>query len=250
MSPILKFKGQKGFTLVEVLLALAIGTIIMSAILTAVMQGYSSSSGIEQSVSVQEDVRAALDMMSHEIAMASYSRVEPANIQKWRATDGTPNLICSACSEPTTCQYKGIQEATANIITVEMDNAAPEDGVIGGPNEVIRYEYISGQQRITRATGCSGNPEPFLSADATATLKAKNVAVTNTPRGISLFQYYDGSDAEILPAALPAKIPDIRRVKINIAVQATVADSKGQKREMIYSTSVLVRNHAKDPTIK
>ncbi|HMK59593.1 MAG TPA: prepilin-type N-terminal cleavage/methylation domain-containing protein [Dissulfurispiraceae bacterium] len=235
-------KMNRGFTLVEVLLALAIGTFIMAAVLTAVMQGYSSSSGIEQSVAVQEDVRAALDIMSHEIAMASYAS-NPSASSIWRTTAGG----CPLCDDLTTCTYKGIQEATASALTIEMDTAVPENLTIGDANEIIRYEYLPGKQMVTRATGCPNVSlaQPFLSADSASTsAKARNVAVTNGTRNIPLFQYYDGTGAEILPAALPARIPDIRRIKITVAVQATVPDFKGQMREMIYSTSVMVRNHA------
>src|SRR5664279_3621771 len=107
--------NQKGFTLVEILIAMVIGTIIMGAVYVATLEGHRASTGIEQKISVQEDVRAALNIMVMEIGMASYNPTRATN-NIWR----NPN-----CNNAGTgvLAYKGIQTIAgfANTITVEMD---------------------------------------------------------------------------------------------------------------------------------
>ena len=179
-----------------------------------------------------------------EIGMASYNRRQAANL--WVNPVGT-------CLATATNQiYRGIQEATDNSIVVEMDisgsAAGDGDGMLGDPNEVIRYNYDTGNQYITRATNCGGG-QPFL-GDTVAGRKTVRVindtaGVGNTP--IPVFRYYDGAGAEISVSGsdLGGRIPDIRRIEIVLAVETEFNDvNTGQPKRLIYSTSVIPRNHA------
>ncbi len=62
-----------GFTIVEIILALFIGGVLMSAIYAVMISGQKSSAGVERKVAAQQDVRAALEIMAMEIGMASYN---------------------------------------------------------------------------------------------------------------------------------------------------------------------------------
>jgi len=149
--------------------------------------------------------------------------------------------------------YKGIQEATATSITVEMDIG--ENGTIGGPdaNEVIRYEYDAGNEDITRSTNC-GTAQPFLGAAPSSTAGTRTVRVINRSAGIkngptedvaAIFRYFDRNGTELFPGRAPGDIPNIRRINIALAVETEEKDPlTEQYRPMIYSTGVLVRNHA------
>ena len=66
---------NKGFTLIEILMALGIGMIVLAAIYVAVNASQKTTSGIERKVIAQQDVRSALNIMSMEIRMASYNRL-------------------------------------------------------------------------------------------------------------------------------------------------------------------------------
>ncbi|MBP1716356.1 MAG: hypothetical protein H6Q42_4559, partial [Deltaproteobacteria bacterium] len=70
MNPI---KNHRGFTLVEILFAMATGVVVMGAVYMAMITGQRSSVGIEQRVSAAQDIRASLEVMSMEIAMASFN---------------------------------------------------------------------------------------------------------------------------------------------------------------------------------
>ncbi len=243
-----------GFTLVEVILALFIGGVLMSAIYVVMISGQKSSSGVERKVAAQQDVRAALEIMAMEIGMASYNPFLATGI--WVQPPGSPpsGNDCVAAGNQT---YKGIQEATPTSITVEMDIGSDGfgNGSIAGAdqNEVIRYAYNAANQYITRSTNC-GTAQPFLGADSGAATGTRTVLVINSDAtapinngaGVAaIFRYYDSSGTELYPGTTPANIPNIRRVDITLAVQTEERDpSTNQFRKMIYSTSVLVRNHA------
>jgi prepilin-type N-terminal cleavage/methylation domain-containing protein len=226
-------KANKGFTLVELMISMAVTMVLMGAVYMAVNATQRSSSAIERKVTAQQDVKPALDLMAMEIGMASYNPTTAANL--WVNPTGAclataPNQI-----------YRGIQEATANSIVVEMDIGpnGNSDGMLGDPNEVIRYNYDTVNQYITRETDCGGG-QPFLGDIPTRT---RAVRVINSTVNIPLFRFYDGTGADI-GAGLPAGIPNIRRIDITLAVETENVDpNSGLRRQLIYSTSVIPRNH-------
>jgi prepilin-type N-terminal cleavage/methylation domain-containing protein len=259
-----------GFTLVELILALFVGALLMSAIYVTMISGQKSSAGVERKVAAQQDVRAALEIMAMEIGMASYNPFLATGIWVQGPTGD--------CTTPGNQTYKGIQEATPTAITVEMDiGPAPDfvsvglgDGAIGynalnpnkaaTPPEIVRYSYIydGTNKYITRTTntltavGCDP-AQPFLGGNpATAPAGTKTVTVKNSSMGINngagdaaVFRYYDSNGIELYPGTDPTKIPNIRRVDITLGVETEERDpSTNQFRQMVYSTSVLVRNHA------
>ena len=225
-------KNAKGFTLIESLFALFIGVVLLGAIYVAMESGQRSSVAMEGKVVAQQDVRATLEIMTLEIGMASYNPNFVSNI--WRTP---PPGDCT--TESGNRAYKGIQGATVNSITVEMDSG--ESGGIGDDtNEIIGYVYDTANQRITRATNCGG-AQPFL-GDAPGS--PRSVRVINNTLNIPMVRYFDGVGTEILAAGLPAGIPNIRRIEITLAVETEdIALDTQQRRRMIYSTSVIPRNH-------
>jgi type IV pilus assembly protein PilW len=211
----------KGFTLVEILFAITIGLLLLGAIYVAVQSGQRSSVAIEAKTAAQQDVRAALELMSLEIGMASY----------WRRTGNNPWPAFA---------NKGIIAATNNIIQIQAD--INDNGNVADSNENIRYEYVIAEQRITRQTG-DGPAQPLLGDDP-ASGRPGVVRVINNDLTINIpvFRYFDGT------GAVTASIPDIRRIDITLAVETDAIDpNTGQRRRMIYSTSVIPRNHAINP---
>jgi prepilin-type N-terminal cleavage/methylation domain-containing protein len=245
-----------GFTLAEIILALFVGGVLMSAVYFVMISGQKSTAGVERKVAAQQDVKAALEIMAMEIGMASYNPFMTMGI--WLHPPSSPQDLTNDCKTAGNQAYKGIQEATPTAITVEMDVGADGfgNGSIGGSdeNEIIRYAYDAAKQYITRSTNC-GAPQPFLGADpGTAPAGTRTVTVQNKELGINngaitptpaIFRYYDSNGTELYPHTTPADIPNIRRIDITLAVETEEKDpSTNQYRQMIYSTSVLVRNHA------
>lgn len=224
-------KRKEGFTLVEIMFALFIGVLILGAIYFSMISGKKSSVALESKISAQQDVRSVLEIMAMEIGMASYN----------------PNFVTGIWRNPGDCTnfsgnqtYKGIQLATANSITVQMDIA--ESGAVGdNANEIISYNYDTANQRITRQTNCGG-AQAFL-GDVSGT--PRSVRVINNDLGLPIFRYFNGAGIEIAAGSLPATIPNIRRIEITLAVETEDIDpNTNQRRRMIYSTSVIPRNHA------
>jgi type II secretory pathway component PulJ len=222
-------RRNEGFSLIEILITMAVGIIVVGAIYAAVVSTQRSASGVERKVSVGQDVRAAIGIMEAEIRMASYNSTRASNI--WKDSDCALSLSQSG---------KGIQTATADTITIEMD--LNDSGVIGDvANEIITYSYDSDDEYISRkacidSADC-GTAEPFL-GDTTASGRPKNVRVVNNQVNQPVFRYFDGRGVETTVAA------DIRRVEIVLVVDSEkISPGSGKPYRVIYKTSVIPRNH-------
>jgi prepilin-type N-terminal cleavage/methylation domain-containing protein len=226
---------KKGFTLVELMISIAVGMLIMLAVYGAMEMAQRSSVSVTGKVTTQQDVRSVLDLMAMEIRMASY------NPQNATATWGTiPACASMGLGVPVTA-LKGIQLANRNAITIAMD--LDNSGVIGNTaNEYLMYSY-DGINTISRNVSCGGN-QAILGGAGTST------NVTNAASGIFLFRYLDRLDNDITAAveADQSRIANIRRILITIVADTEQNDPNLQKpRRMIYSTNVIVRNHALSP---
>ena len=241
---------EKEFTLVEIVFAIFVGLLLMSAAYVAMTAGQQTSAGVERKVAAQQDVRAAMQIMGLELSMASYNPFYMPNL--WHDLPAVGAMVDCTPKASDKQELKGIREATPTAITVEMDIG--ENGQAGDDQgEIVRYEYVPGadKQYITRETAnCgknrdSGAAQPFLGADPSKG-KPRTVRVINDLRGIPVFQYFDsvGAGASLNPGANSNDIPRIRRIDITLAVETDEVDpSTRGRKQMIYSTSVLVRNH-------
>jgi type II secretory pathway component PulJ len=233
---------EKAFTLIEILMAVFIGLVLLGAIHVSMISGQRSSAGVERKVAAQQDVRAALEIMAMEVSMASFnSNLGPIT---WK----TSSCADAALSEQ---PRKGIQEATPTSITVELDlDKNSEIGTNPGVSEILRYSYDAAQQRILREMNCAGAVS-FLGDVSGAAQGTRTVRVINNTLGIpAVFRYYDGKNpaTELLIDTTTNTntnlIPEIRRIDIILDVETEEVDpGTQQRRQMTYSTSVLVRNH-------
>lgn len=233
--------SEKGFTLLEVILALGISMLIITAIYTSVNMAQRSSTSITRKVITQQDARAVLDIMAMEIRMASLNPNPPPTGSTWSTIPyGEDKNLKTA----PLISNKGIQIAGANQIYIAMDLNG--DGIIGDftkpdgskvevPNEYILYTYDSTKNAIYRSVS-DGNNQPILGgSDDTDTKVINN---ESTP----LFQYFDRDENPT------ASIPDIRRIRITIIAQTKSSDMlSGKVRIMPYTTDVLVKNHVLSP---
>lgn len=244
------FRKDKGFTLVEILMAVFIGLILLGAVYVTVNSGQRSSAGVERKVAAQQDVRAALEVMAMEISMASFNpNFAPGN--PWK----NPPNASNPCTGPGNLTNKGIQEATPTSLTIEMD--LNQNGIIGPPdsNEIIRYSYDGAQtifRNVNNQNGCQGDVA-FLGPDPNLPAGTNSVRVINPTLQIynghnipAIFRYYNGQSPplELYPDTSPTDIPNIRRIDLVLGVQTDAVDpNTHQPKQMIYSTSVLVRNY-------
>ena len=230
-------KNNRGFTLPEVLVAMAVGMVILTAIYAAVISGQRASGSIQRKVTTFQDARAALELMAAEIQMASYNPNLTPGI--WRAA----NACTSASGQQ---NNRGIQAADPNFITIEWWN----DALTIPALEIITYTYLgdAANLRITRQINCVG--ASFLGgalADGSRTTRVVNdINMNGSFDGgdIPVFRYFNGSGTEISPASLSTHISDIARIEIALVVETQDFEpGTSQRRRMIYSTSVIPRNH-------
>jgi prepilin-type N-terminal cleavage/methylation domain-containing protein len=248
-----------GFTLIELLYALLIAGVLGGAVMGLILAAQKSSGGLERKVAAQQDVRAALEIMALEIAMASYNPTFQTDI--WVDPNGCANL---SPNQP----GKGIQAASPTNLVVEMDISENSriytKGVSKGAdcdtrdkdcNEIIIYRYNLEEQFVSRAVNC-GPAMPFLGARPSSGT-TRNVRVVNNDLKIlngmgtaAVFRYFDARDpaGELYPDQNPADYANIRRIEITLGVETDEPGSgTGSRRRMIYSTSVIPRNHALSP---
>jgi type II secretory pathway pseudopilin PulG len=235
--------------LIEILVALFISSIVLAAIYISMASAYRSTTGVERKIAAQQDVRVALDMMAMETSMASYNPNFIAGGIWKNPPNGSSNPCVAASSHQT---WKGIQEATPTSITVQMDIGESND-IGDNPNEIIRYSFDAGNESVFRNPNCGGDVS-FLGDITGAPAGTRTVRVINNALGIkngnnvpAIFRYFDSKDpaTELYPDINPSDIPNIRRIDITLGVETEdVAPNTGQRKRMIYSTSVLVRNHA------
>ena len=114
---------ERGFTLVELLIAMTIGLIILTALSSTFLLQRDIYDDQEQIVEMVQTARAAMDMMSGEIRMAGYD------------PKGTMQR-----SDPTGAKFVGIPY-DANKLEIYADLNGDED--TDEPNEYIKYTMDS-----------------------------------------------------------------------------------------------------------
>lgn len=125
-------RGQiGGFTLLELLIALAIGMIVLGAIYTVFTMQNKHFTNQEQIAEMQQIARTTMDVMIREIAMAGF--------------------------DPKNNSGAGITAATATSLAFTAD--LNENSVTTDANENVTYAFDSVNYQITRNTG--GGAQPF-----------------------------------------------------------------------------------------
>lgn len=124
--------AEAGFTIIELLVAMVLGGIILSAITTSFMSQQRYYNAEEQVAEMVQNARAAMDMISREARMAGFN---PAKVS-----------------------FNGITYSTSQLeIKADLDG----DGTTSGTHEDITYTYDSSALQIKRKVG-SGTPQPFV----------------------------------------------------------------------------------------
>jgi type IV pilus assembly protein PilW len=221
--------NKKGVTLVELIVAIAVGLIIMAAIYSLMNTGQQSSASLARKVLTQQDARAVLDLMAMEIRMASFNPTDNASLGGTTPACNSMNSFAGGVAS-----RGGLQIAEQNRMLIAMDLDA--SGSIGdAPNEYIYYEYSN--NRITRNVSCGTGNQVILGGTASGT---RVINDANTP----LFQYFADSATPMTLPLTNAQIQNIRRIRINIVAEIESQGKAFHVSEKTYTTDVLVRNHA------
>lgn len=127
------YPNPPGFTLVELLIAIAISGMVLAAVCSVFVMQNKAYSVQEQVVEMQQNARAAMDMMTREIAMAGY-----------RPPGATTTV--------------GITAAAASSLSFKQD--LNNDGDTSDANEDVTYSLYTEDsvQKIGRNTGGGNQP--------------------------------------------------------------------------------------------
>jgi len=127
-------KYSKGFTLIELMVALALTSIIMAGIMAAYVSQLKAHVTQQTIVEMQQNLRSAMQHMEKEIRMAGYD-------------------------DPNKTSVAGLTTVLANTFGFTMD--LNDDGDVNDSNETVRYTLAantSGIQCLMRNTGGGNRP--------------------------------------------------------------------------------------------
>ncbi|XOF32940.1 MAG: prepilin-type N-terminal cleavage/methylation domain-containing protein [Candidatus Electrothrix sp. YB6] len=128
----MRLSDRHGFTLVELMVALAISSIIVAGIYAAYTSQQRINQAQDQIVEMQQNLRAGLDMMARELRMAGYD------------PDTTAGAGFTVANEKEVEFTRVINEATGALETIHYDLY---DGYSDGQNDLGR-EVNSSNKRV------------------------------------------------------------------------------------------------------
>jgi len=127
-------RKEQGFTIVELLISMAIGLVMTTALSSTFLLQHDAYDAQNQLIDVVQITRATLDMMSREIRMAGYNPLGAAFI------------------------FNGVTYNTDELrVRMDLDG----DGSTTSNNEDITYRYYPSDYQIMRRSSSSGSFEPF-----------------------------------------------------------------------------------------
>ena len=152
---------QKGFSLVELLVAMVIGLFVAGIVTTMYISVLRANSTTVQLARLNQDLQAALDIMSRDIQRAGY--VSGAEAALSRDTSGDA-VNPTKLTEVANASFSAFTVVSSALTTTEKDlipdNSsgdcilirydANNDGVISGtsPEEIMGYKYLKSEQTI------------------------------------------------------------------------------------------------------
>jgi type IV pilus assembly protein PilW len=124
MPPKLKMKNR-GFTLIELLVAMGLGLVVLGAVLKVFVSQNRTNAAQQEVAYAQQNVRAAMDLMTREIRNAGY--------------------------DPEDNRFEAIKTATSNSIRI-LSNLSGDDeaGDPNDSNEDVTYT-VNGSNQLTRS---------------------------------------------------------------------------------------------------
>ncbi|HVZ16580.1 MAG TPA: prepilin-type N-terminal cleavage/methylation domain-containing protein [Terriglobales bacterium] len=134
-------KNQCGFTLLEMLVALAVFLIVAGAVIGALMNSQKTQRRSEISVSLEQNMRAALELMAQEISQAG---LQPSGVDSDGLALPLSSVVATSCTgSPAKCIAKG------TLVQVPVTTVA---GLY--VNETVRVDADPGPDCYTVSLNC------------------------------------------------------------------------------------------------
>lgn len=202
---------ESGFTLVELLIAMTIGLIILTALSSTFLMQRKIYDVQEQIVEMVQTARAAVDMMTREIRMAGYDPTGAGGIGFVNNADDRYDTDANSIHF-TMDIGDGIDNDGDGRVDEPDETVC--DGNTNDPNEDINYYLYTadGIQKIGRRTGGAGSPQPVAE-----NITGLSFSYRFADGGTGIPDETDGDDTNDLD--------DIRSVQFSITARTSKPDS-------------------------
>lgn len=203
-------RKKRAFTLVELLIAMAVGFIVIAAAYAIFNQQNKILTQQEKLASVYQNARIGMEMITQDISMAGYNQPASAGV--------TPVDRCSGTTT-TTAECVGIKNAVANEIKICTDLNGNGYTYPGGPadsaGEEVTYKlyYSSGVRSLGRISNNENSSSPAIIQPV-----VEYIDESDSPTPALIFVYEDSS------GATTNDLEKITRVKITIRTRAATPD--------------------------
>ena len=198
---------KNGFSLIELLVAMAVTSIVMVAIVSTYTVQVRAKNTQEALTDMNQTTRAAFEIMTQEIRMAGLDSTEDANARIFTANTG--ELIFSmdrgnsgGTNAPNGDCCDGNEQIRYHL-TNDADNDGVNDAIAGGVECHLGRETGSG---LIVAHGCGGGTSGLQPM-------ARNVDVLN-------FVYLDNTGAVIPVPVAASRLDDIHTIEVTIVARA------------------------------
>lgn len=176
---------QRGLTLVELLVSMAIGLVLMLAIISAYLGSAGASSVTQAQGRMNEDAQAALLILGQHVRMAGYNPKQ----SKYAATGpyvppaGTADTARNPVFDANNWAIRGCDGTFTNLATAGVTSSTLACGTSGSASLAVRYE-ADGENTVKntsgQATDCLGQMLPALSGSVNAWDAATSTVVGKT----------------------------------------------------------------------
>lgn len=201
-------KENRGFTLVELLVAMAISSIMLAAILVTYQSQAKTHMTQQEVVDMHQNARAAMDLMAREIRMAGLDPTGNAGAGIY------PNGATSSYLHFSRDFTGGESDGSDNDSNGSIDDSGEwYDGSIGANNEQIEYKLTSDTNNNGVADGFPCRLGRQVSGGGGFQWVAENIEVLN-------FVYLDASGTPIPTPVTAANLPSIRSIQVTLIARS------------------------------
>jgi type II secretory pathway component PulJ len=201
-------RGQAGTTIVEIVVGLAVGTVLVAGILILIEQAQKTYMHSSEVADLQQNVRVGMDRVTHIIQAAG---VNPTNLPWGGATPNDP-------------AFTAFREAGRNCIRVYADLNGDGDVQDTDENVYFHWSTTAGAALKEQRGTSGGQPDAGQTWVAVGTgLEDLARDLVANPGGADMFQYFTGPNdvspnTQLFPPASSttscASLTDLQRARV------------------------------------
>jgi type IV pilus assembly protein PilW len=157
-----------GFTLVEMMVAMAIGLAVVAALITATLASFASGRHTDAMVQITEDATLALDVMRQQVAQAGFSQAHAVGEGGGLVLHAFPAI--AGCEAARFADLQASVRATVDCQPADADPEAPDSLEVAFEGSVLEASSsngILGGAGGRQPLDCLGNSFPKTRDDAT-----------------------------------------------------------------------------------